>query len=262
MRPKAKSWKCGVTGRRLGLAVVVLALAVTIMVRRRGAGRGKAYKGLPMEGFVASWYARLRGSQSQLQQYRKQALELTDGLPDGAQVLEVAPGPGYLAVEIARLGRCRVTAMDVSRTFVEITAQNASRAQVTVDVRQGDAGRMPFDDESFDLIVCQAAFKNFAHPLDALNEMHRVLRIGGQAVIQDMNREARPSDIDAEVQAAGVSGMNALWMKWALTGLRRRAYSPTQFESLAAASAFAGCEITTEGIGLEVRLSRPADPRT
>ena len=250
------------TGRRLGLAAVVLSLAVTIMVRRRGSGRGKGYKGLPMEGFVASWYARLRGSQGQLQQYHRQALELTDGLPDGAEVLEVAPGPGYLAVEIARLGRAHVTAMDISRSFVEITAQNASRAQVTVDVCQGDAGKMPFNDESFDLIVPQAAFKNFAHPVDALNEMHRVLRSGGKAVVQDMNREARRSDIDAEAQAAGVSGMNALWMKWALIWLRRRAYSPTQFESPAAASAFAGCETTTEGIGLDIRLSRPADSST
>ena len=209
-----------------------------------------------MEGFIARWYGRLRSSQNQLELYRRQALELTEGLPEGAAVLEVAPGPGYLAIEIARLGRYQVTAMDISRSFVQITADNAARAQVSVDVRQGDAARMPFGDESFELVVCQAAFKNFAHPVDALNEMHRVLRFGGRAVVQDMNREARRIDIDAEVQAAGVSGTNALWMKWALISLRRRAYSPAQFEHLATASAFASCQITSEGVGLEVRLRR------
>ena len=47
-----------------------------------------------MEGAVARWYARLRGSGSQIEAYRNQALQLTDGLPSGADVLEVAPGPG------------------------------------------------------------------------------------------------------------------------------------------------------------------------
>jgi hypothetical protein len=38
--------------------------------------------------------------------------------------------------------------------------------------------------------------------------------------------------------------------------LRRRAYSPARFERLAAASPFMTCEISTEGIGLEVRLTK------
>ena len=55
--------------------------------------RQKGFKGLPMEGGVARWYARLRSSGSQIEVYRRQASELTGGLPSGAGVLEVAPGP-------------------------------------------------------------------------------------------------------------------------------------------------------------------------
>lgn len=51
-------------------------------------------KGPEMEGMVARWYARLRSSGSQMEEYRRQAAELTEGLPAGAKVLEVAPGPG------------------------------------------------------------------------------------------------------------------------------------------------------------------------
>ena len=94
-----------------------------------------------------------------------------------------------------------------------------------------------------------------AYPVDALNEMHRVLRFGGRAVVQDMNREARRIHIDAEVKTAGVSGTSALWMKWALISLRRRAYSPAT-SAPRRSKAFAGCEITSEGISLEVRLRR------
>src|SRR5207247_11341322 len=61
-------------------------------------------KGPEMEGPVARWYARVRGSESQLARYRRQALELTAGLPKGARVLEVAPGPGDRGIEIARDG--------------------------------------------------------------------------------------------------------------------------------------------------------------
>src|SRR5438270_8491587 len=118
-------------------------------------------KGPEMEGPIARWYARIRASQSQLDAYEKQAALITAGLPSGARVLEVAPGPGYLAIEMARPGGLRVTGLDVSRTFVDIASENARRAGVTVDFRLGDVARMPFPTESFDLVVCQAAFKNF-----------------------------------------------------------------------------------------------------
>ena len=96
------------------------------------------FKGPEMEGAVARWYAKLRRSGNQMAEYRKQAALLTEGLPAGAKVLEVAPGPGYLAIEIARLG-FQVTALDISRTFVQIGTDKARQAGVSVDFRQGDA---------------------------------------------------------------------------------------------------------------------------
>jgi ubiquinone/menaquinone biosynthesis C-methylase UbiE len=208
-----------------------------------------------MEGAGARWYARLRRSGGQLEAYRRQAAQLTDGLPSGAEVLEVAPGPGYLAIELARLG-FQVTGLDISRSFVEIASENARQAAVRVDFRQGDAASLPFAAESFDLVVCQAAFKNFARPGSALDQMHRVLRSGGTAVIQDMRRDASGADIDREVRRMGLSPLNAFMTKPTLTMLRRRAYSPAQFERLAADSAFRTCNIQTEGIGIEVRLTK------
>jgi ubiquinone/menaquinone biosynthesis C-methylase UbiE len=215
-------------------------------------------KGPEMEGPVARWYARVRGSNSQLAAYRKQALQLTSGLPAGATVLEVAPGPGYLAVEMARPGRIHVTGLDISRTFVQIASENARTAGVTVDFRQGDAAKMPFDAESFDLVVCQAAFKNFTLPRSALAEMHRVLRTGGTAVIQDMSREATHSDIEEEVRGMGLGRLGTFMTRATLESLRNRAYSTAKFDNLAAESPFGTSEITKEGIGLEVRLTKSA----
>src|SRR5216684_3693842 len=213
------------------------------------------FKGPEMEGPVARWYAKLRRSGNQIEEYRKQAARLTEGLPAGARVLEVAPGPGYLAIEMARLG-FHVTGLDISRTFVQIGNENAREAGVSVDFRHGDAAVMPFEWESFDLIVCQAAFKNFMHPASALDEMYRVLRRGRTAVIQDMSSDATHVDIEREVQKMHLGWWSTFSTKATLEMLRRRAYSPTRFKRLAAESRFQNCEITTEGIGLEVRLTK------
>ena len=214
------------------------------------------FKGPEMEGPVARWYARLRGTDSQLATYRDRARHLTDCLPPGARVLEVAPGPGYLAIEIARIGDVYVTGLDISGTFVEIATDNARKAGVSVDFRQGDVARMPFESETFDLIVCEAAFKNFTLPRTALAEMHRVLREGGTALIQDMNHDATHADIAREVDAMNLDGFRSFATRATLEMLKRRAYSPGRLASLVATSPFRTCEITTEGIGLEVRLTK------
>jgi len=214
------------------------------------------FKGPEMEGPIARWYARVRGTERQLAEYRKQAAEITAGLPTGARVLEVAPGPGYLAIEMARLGRLQVTGLDISRTFVEIARERAREAGVNVEFRQGDVAHMPFETGSFDLVVCQAAFKNFPLPLSALAEMHRVLRVGGTALIHDMSRDATHDDIDREVKGMGLGRISTFTTKGTLEMLKRRAYAPAQLERLAAESPFQTCAIRTQGIGLEVRLTK------
>jgi len=217
------------------------------------------FKGPEMEGPIARWYARVRGTDSQLDAYRMQAQQLTRGLPEGARVLEVAPGPGYLAIEIARLGKFHVTGLDISRTFVEIATGNARQAGVTVEFRQGDVAGMPFESESFDMVLCQAAFKNFTLPHSALAEMHRVLRPGGTAVIQDMSQDATHDDISREVGGMRLGRFGSFTTRATLEMLKRRAYSPARFASLAATSPFRTSAITTEGIGLEVRLEKEKD---
>ena len=210
-----------------------------------------------MEGAAARRYARQRNTPAHLAECRREAARLTAGLPAGAAILEVAPGPGILPVELARLG-FRITGLDISRTMVALARENAASAGVSADIRQGDVSSMPFEDGGFDLVVTQAAFKNFRRPVDALNELHRVLRLGGTAVVQDMSRLATGDDIRREVRGMDVHGLGALITRWIFVGLRRRAYSPASFRALVARSAFRSCEITSRGIGMEVRLTRPA----
>jgi protein-L-isoaspartate O-methyltransferase len=60
-----------------------------------------------------------------------------------------------------------VTGLDISKTFVGLARKNAEKSGVHVRFEQGNASRMPFSDQSFDFLVCRAAFKNFADPIGA-----------------------------------------------------------------------------------------------
>lgn len=215
----------------------------------------KGYRGLGMEGMIARWYARNTGKN--LGEYQDLAATLAGQLPAGGSVLEVAPGPGYTAIELAKLGPYHVVGLDISHTFVRLAAENAARAGVAVDFRHGDAAHMPFDADSFDLLLCRAAFKNFAEPVQALNEMHRVLRPGGKAVIIDLRPDAPRDAIDAYVKSKGIGPVNRLLTKLIFRHmLVKRAYSQEQFRRMVSQTPFTSCDIRQEGLGLEVWLTK------
>jgi len=209
-----------------------------------------------MEGVIATWYTKNTGRDAN--RFAAVARAVADRVPRGGRVLELAPGPGFLAIEMAKSGRV-VTTLDISRSFVKIAREHAVRAGVAVDVRHGNASAMPFADASFDFVVSVAAFKNFADPLGALDEIHRVLRPGGTASIYDLRKEASLDEIAQEVRNSNLSGLNAVVTRLIFRfGLLRTAYTREAIERLARASRFGGCEIAPSGIGFELRLTKPS----
>ena len=214
----------------------------------------KAYKGLPMEGAIATWYA--RNTARDKARFTEVARLVAGRVRPGGAVLEVAPGPGYLSIEMARR-RYVVTALDISKSFVRIAKENAAREGVAVDVRLGNAAAMPFAAGSFDFVVCTAAFKNFSEPLAAMNEMHRVLKPGGEALIVDLRKDASLHDIAEEVRSMHLSAWNALATRFIFRhGLLRAAYTADQLTEMAGKSTFGGGEVTPRGIGFELLLTK------
>jgi ubiquinone/menaquinone biosynthesis C-methylase UbiE len=90
---------------------------------------------------------------------------LAEHLRSGSDVLEVAPGPGFFAIQLAKVGNFNMTGLDISHTLVEIAAENARKAGLKIDFRWGNASAMHFPNNSFDFIYCSAAFKNFSEPV-------------------------------------------------------------------------------------------------
>jgi ubiquinone/menaquinone biosynthesis C-methylase UbiE len=213
----------------------------------------KAYKGIGMEGRIAKWYA--ANTAKDLSEITALARRLADGLAPGAAVLEVAPGPGYFSIELARAGNFKVTGLDISATFVDIARKNAAAAGVDVDFQRGDAAHMPFPADTFDAILCRAAFKNFSRPVMALKEMCRVLKRGARALILDMRGDASNDALDAEVGKMNLSAMNAFITRWTFRlMLVRRAYTRTQFLDFIRQTKFTSSEIHDTPIGLEISL--------
>jgi 2-polyprenyl-3-methyl-5-hydroxy-6-metoxy-1,4-benzoquinol methylase len=93
----------------------------------------KPYKGIGMEGPIARWYTKVRERDQEVGTVVRQVSEI---LPAGGRILEVAPGPGYLAIDLAKTGKYHVVGLDISKSFVEIAQGKAKEANVAVDFRQ------------------------------------------------------------------------------------------------------------------------------
>jgi ubiquinone/menaquinone biosynthesis C-methylase UbiE len=215
----------------------------------------KAYKGLGMEGFTAKWYASM--TRKSLEDFKALARRVAGQIPQGSRVLEVAPGPGYFAIELAKLGDYNIVGLDISRTFVDIARRNAADARVDVEFRQGNAAGMPFKDDSFDFLLCRAAFKNFAQPISALQEMCRVLSKGGRALIIDLRRDASRESINQAVDAMGIGVANSIITKLTFRFmLLKRAYTKREFDRFLAQTKFGRIEIQEDPMGLELLLEK------
>jgi ubiquinone/menaquinone biosynthesis C-methylase UbiE len=213
----------------------------------------KPYKGAGMEGFVASWYA--RQTARDLDEFQRIARRIAAYLNPGSRVLEIAPGPGYLAIDLARLTDAQVTGLDISRTFVRMAAQNARQANVRVDFEHGDAADLPFPNAQFDFIVCRAAFKNFTQPLVALNEMHRVLKGGGTALIIDLRKDFSRRAVNEYVAGRNVFAAAMIRLTFN-TMLKKRAYTKESMAGLVSQSQFGIGEIRLDPLGFEVWLRK------
>lgn len=219
----------------------------------------KGYKGLGMEGVVARWYTHV--VKKSMEEYRRDARLVAEEAPRGGRVLDLAPGPGHLAIEVAKLGKQQVSGLDISETFVRIATENAKAAGVAVDFQYGNAAQMPYADATFDLVVCRAAFKNFTDPVAALEEMHRVLKPGGKALIIDLRKDAPLEAIDEHVGRMGLNPMNAFVTRLTFRHLLlKRAYTQEHFERLAAATKFLHHELRNDAIGIQVWLTKAGAP--
>ena len=103
-----------------------------------------------------------------------------------SRVLEVACGPGFLALAFA--ARCRdAVGLDLTDAPLAIAEKNrCERGLANVRFQRGDADHLPFADGEFDVLVCRFAFHHFEEPGRVLRQMARVCRPQGKVAVEDL----------------------------------------------------------------------------
>ena len=96
----------------------------------------------------------------------------------GDRVLDVACGGGYLLMEAERAG-LEAHGIDIAQAALDRAKTFAPKSTLV----RGDAEALPYDDASFDIVTCLGSLEHFLDPPKALEEMRRVLRPAGRAVI-------------------------------------------------------------------------------
>jgi ubiquinone/menaquinone biosynthesis C-methylase UbiE len=85
-----------------------------------------------------------------------------------------------------------LTGIDLSPKMLQLASDRATGLGRTVDLRQGDAQQLPYDDESFDTVVATFTLCAVPDVTDTLTEMNRVLRPGGRLLLADHIRPSNP----------------------------------------------------------------------
>ena len=105
----------------------------------------------------------------------------------GDHLLEIASGSGGPALYLAGKFKCRVTGLDINEEGVKTANRQALDAKITdvkfqlADVNQ----RLPFEDETFDAVMCMDSANHFLDRLGVLREWRRVLKTGRRILFTD-----------------------------------------------------------------------------
>ena len=105
--------------------------------------------------------------------------------PSGDRLIEVGAGYGRLADEYR--GFREIVLFDASEAHVA-AAREQFRDDPQVRVEQGDAYALPFEDGSFDAVVCVRVVHHLEHPGAVFTEFARILRPGGVLVVEFANK--------------------------------------------------------------------------
>jgi ubiquinone/menaquinone biosynthesis C-methylase UbiE len=158
----------------------------------------------------ARYYSKMMSGWLVQHEYRALAREVARmGVPPGGRVLDVGTGPGFVAIEVARLLRgngCEIVGLDLSKAMLTVAAENAQREGLsgTLTWREGDAKAMPFDDGEFDFVVSSGSLHHWEDPLIVFDEIARVLKVPTEvrAIMHQLTDSIRRDRAGAERRGA------------------------------------------------------------
>jgi ubiquinone/menaquinone biosynthesis C-methylase UbiE len=174
------------------IAISLLAIALAYGFTRLNIPRKVSFEGIE-DPAVAEAYDRI-SRMPQFKMIRRAFVrELKKHNPKGS-IVDIGCGPGYLLADIgSMLPDNRLVGVDISREMVEKARANLALKGMVgrAEFRIGEAAGLPFKSASQDFLVSTLSLHHWSDPAKALEEFHRVLKPGGEALIMDLRRDSR-----------------------------------------------------------------------
>jgi ubiquinone/menaquinone biosynthesis C-methylase UbiE len=144
-----------------------------------------------MRGVGAVFYNKISSSAIFQRHYELVAGDILSYCPFREQgaLLDVGTGPAYLLLKIhQQLPNMRLAGIDPSPMMLAKGRQNVSAAGLdkVIELKEGRSTNVPFGDESFDIVVSTASIHHWKEPTAGINEIYRVLKKGGYALLYDV----------------------------------------------------------------------------
>jgi ubiquinone/menaquinone biosynthesis C-methylase UbiE len=143
-------------------------------------------EGIPWPG--TAFYDAISRSAIFQRNYELVAEDIVSYCPEGS-LLDIGTGPGRLLIVLHRKSpRLRLVGVDSSGSMVTKARRNLVRAGLShaIDIEVGNASFLPFHGESFDVVVSTGSIHHWKEPEKGLNEVYRVLRRKGVALMYDL----------------------------------------------------------------------------
>ncbi len=189
--------------------------------------------------------------------YRQVAEDVVTGLEEG-RILDLGTGPGYLPLEMARISSAvTVVGIDLSARLIKTAKRNAYSAGLEnrIHFQIGNASSLNFPDASFDRVISTGMLHMLRNPVKVLEEIYRVLKPGGEALIYDPARIS--SQISRKEWGASLSLGERLTFKLFLLFARinpPREYHRKQVMEMVGQTDFRRYEIAEQGGEIRLKL--------
>jgi ubiquinone/menaquinone biosynthesis C-methylase UbiE len=147
------------------------------------------------------------------------------------KLLDIGTGPGWLLAAIqGSLPGLQLVGVDISPAMVDVAMENMRKAgyETAVCLKIAGADELPFPDNTFDVVVSTGSLHHWKDPIAALNEVYRVLKTNGYALIYDLVRKLPPSVAEAVKREYGPFRTRMLW----LHSFEEPFYNPEDMEAL------------------------------
>lgn len=104
-----------------------------------------------------------------------------------ARMLDVGAGKGFFMLEAVGRG-IAISGVEKNRRNIDMAMQMANERGLVLDLRQGTAEQLPFEENLFDFANLSEVLEHVADPVRTLTELNRVLKTGGKAYVSLPNR--------------------------------------------------------------------------